>query len=69
MRNELLTDGDVARLLKLSRRQVWKLLAMERICKPVRMGRSVRWRAADIEWFIAVGCDMAAFDGDRKEVV
>lgn len=53
---QLLTDFDIANLLKVSRRQVWKLLAMGRLPDPLRISRSVRWRAADIDKWIENGC-------------
>jgi len=55
---ELLTDVEIAELLKISRRQTWKLLAMGRLPEPIRLGgsRSVRWRADDIHRWIANGC-------------
>ncbi len=53
---ELLTVKDVAALLRISTRQVWKLLASGRIPSPVRLSRSVRFRATDIERWIRLGC-------------
>ena len=43
MEAKLWTVKDVAQALKVSQRQVWKLLAGGRIPAPVRIGRSVRW--------------------------
>lgn len=68
MSNELLTVGEVARLLKVSIRQVWKLKSSGRICPPVHVGRSVRWRAEDIARFIEFGCDMDRLNAESKEV-
>ena len=53
---ELLTVKDVAARLRISQRQVWKLLASGRIPAPVRISRSVRWRAGDITRWIELGC-------------
>jgi predicted DNA-binding transcriptional regulator AlpA len=58
---QLVRARDVAQLLQLSTRQVWRLLAMECLPRPVRLGRSVRWRLADLDRFIADGCDMRSF--------
>ena len=52
----LLSAPAVARMLDLSARQVWRLLAGGRIPRPVRIGRSVRWRPADLAQWIADGC-------------
>lgn len=53
---QLLKDGEVARRLGVSRRQVWKLLAGGQLPEPVRVGGSVRWREADIVAWIQAGC-------------
>ena len=66
MQTELLTVRDVAAALKVSPRQVWKLQAQGRLPAAVRLGRSVRWRESDVATFIAVGCDMRAFDAERE---
>ncbi len=51
---ELLTTGDVARFLKISRRQVQILRREGRLCQPLRIGsRSVRWRQEDVSAFLA----------------
>ena len=46
---ELLDVKDVARLLKLSRRQVWRLRSAGEIPQPIKIGNSVRWNRTDIE--------------------
>lgn len=63
---ELLTVREVARLIKLSSRQVYKLSAMGSLPRPVKLGRSTRWREVDIATFVANGCRMdAAAEGAR----
>jgi len=54
--SELLTAKDVAAALRVSCRQVWKLTSCGRLPAPVRLSRSVRWRAADIARFVELGC-------------
>ena len=62
----LLTVREVADPLRVSSRQVWKLTSSGRIPAPVRLSRSVRWRASDIDRFIELGCpSREAFDADR----
>lgn len=51
--DRLLTVGEVARLLSVSTRQVWKLRASKRLPPGVKLSRSARWRASDIARFIA----------------
>lgn len=54
----LVTVKEVAERLRISSRQVWKLLSSDRLPPPVRIGgsRSVRWRSADISRYIDLGC-------------
>ena len=52
----LLTVRDVAAALKVSPRQVWKLSSSGRLPTPVRLSRSVRWRANDIARWVELGC-------------
>lgn len=62
---ELLNVKDVAARLRISRRQVWKLLSSGRIPAPVRLSRSVRWRADDIDQWIRLGCpNREKFEGE-----
>jgi prophage regulatory protein len=53
---QLLRDAQVAKLLGVSRRQVWKLLSAGLMPEPVRVGGSVRWRETDIQEWIRQGC-------------
>ena len=64
---ELLDVRDVAKRLKLSPRQIWKLTSTGRLPKPLRIGRSVRWRAADLARFLEAGADMERFTADTAE--
>lgn len=52
----LMTVRDVAAALKVSARQIWKLNSTGRLPAPVRLSRSVRWRAGDIAEFVRLGC-------------
>lgn len=52
----LLNVNQVAERLGISSRQCWKLLCAGRFPKPVRLGRSVRWRQDVITKFIERGC-------------
>ena len=40
--------GEVASLLGISQRHVWKLAAAGQLPQPVRLGRSVRWLHEDL---------------------
>ena len=50
---KLLTVNDVAKLLKLSTRSVWRLVKAKTIVKPIRIGGSIRWRASDVATWLA----------------
>ena len=50
----LLDVQQVAGILQLSQRTVWRLASSGDIPKPVKLGpRLVRWRLADIERFVS----------------
>ena len=50
---KLLTVNDVAKLLKLSTRSVWRLVKAKTIVKPIRIGGAIRWRPSDVATWIA----------------
>ncbi|MGO9597026.1 MAG: helix-turn-helix transcriptional regulator [Isosphaeraceae bacterium] len=52
----LLNAEEVAAMLGVSERTLWRLLSAGRVPKPVRFGRSTRWRLADVEEWINRGC-------------
>lgn len=60
--DELLTVRELAKALKVSARQIWKLHSSGRLPAAVRLARSSRWRAADFSRFIDAGCDMRQFE-------
>lgn len=55
----LLSVGDVAEKLNCSPRHVRRLADRGAMPRPVRVGRLVRWRSADIEQWIVEGCPAA----------
>jgi excisionase family DNA binding protein len=52
----LLDLREVAQLLHCSRRHVQRLAERRCMPNPVRLGTLVRWRRADIDYWIAAGC-------------
>jgi predicted DNA-binding transcriptional regulator AlpA len=52
----LITAEDVARLLKLSTRSVWRMKSAGAIPSPIRVGAAVRWRMDEIKKWIEDGC-------------
>lgn len=49
---ELLTAREVAQVLRISERSVWRLCSEKKIPSPLHVGGAARWMKADIErWF------------------
>lgn len=60
----LMSARDLGEVLRISVRSVWRLNASGKLPRPVRIGRSVRWRRCDIDRWIELGCpDRRTFDG------
>lgn len=53
---ELLTIRELAKVLKLSPRSIWRLVKNQELPAPVRIGGSIRWRADAITRWIDEGC-------------
>ena len=52
----LLPASRVAKMLQVSTRTLWRLLAAGKLINPVKLGRSVRWRKDELMKWIAAGC-------------
>jgi predicted DNA-binding transcriptional regulator AlpA len=52
----LVTALELARLLHVSLRTLWRLSSASLIPEPVRLGGTVRWRLDEIKNWIAAGC-------------
>jgi excisionase family DNA binding protein len=52
----LLSARQVAKLLQISQRTLWRLLSAGAIISPVKLGRSVRWRKDELIQWVADGC-------------
>jgi len=62
---ELLTVGDVARLLRCSIRHVYRLADSGAMPRPVRLGQLVRWSRPAVSDWIAAGCPAVRRGGKR----
>ncbi len=63
---ELLTAADLCSLLKLDARTLRVLRHEGRVPEPIKLGRSLRWRRAEIEaWIAAQGADTDARAEER----
>lgn len=52
----LIPPCEVAHLLGISVRTLWRLLAAGEVPEPVRLRKAVRWRRSDIEAWLVAGC-------------
>lgn len=52
----LVTAEEVARMLNVSVRSIWRMRSAGHVPKPIRMGGNIRWRRIDIEEWVAAGC-------------
>ena len=53
---ELLTIRELATILKVSQRSIWRLVASGQLVEPLRVGGSIRWRHDTIRDWINSGC-------------
>lgn len=54
--NLLISAEELATILKVSKRTLWRLLSGAKLPRPVHVGRSPRWRLNEINAWIAAGC-------------
>ncbi|MFC1634556.1 helix-turn-helix transcriptional regulator [Planctomycetota bacterium] len=59
---ELCTAKELAEMLSLSVRTVWRLRSAGKLPQPVNVGSSCRWRVCDVEKWLSVNCDMNRFN-------
>lgn len=59
---------ELAEMLDVSLRQVWRLNAAGKLPKPIRLGGSVRWKRAEIQNWFEAGCPDRKTWEARKEV-
>lgn len=52
----LIAADEVAAMLDVSTRTVWRLLSTGRMVQPLRIGGSVRWRLDEVREWIKNGC-------------
>jgi prophage regulatory protein len=52
----LMTVEDLAKLLHVSVRTVWRLRRNASLPHPVKIGGGVRWRKSDVKTWIEQGC-------------
>ena len=62
----LIAAEEVARLMGISERTLWRLLSAGKIPKPLHVGRSARWRLAEVREWIDRGCPVGKGDDIRR---
>lgn len=56
----LVTAGQLAGILQVSKRTLWRMQSAGRLPCAIRIGGIVRWRLAEIEKWISAGCPVQA---------
>ncbi len=62
----LLTVMEVAEMLGLSERTVYRLADLGKMPRPVKIGAAVRWRRSELETWIEEGCPASQRKGKKK---
>jgi predicted DNA-binding transcriptional regulator AlpA len=52
----LISADDLAALMQISTRTLWRLLSAKQVPKPIRLGGSTRWRLDQVRKWIEQGC-------------
>jgi prophage regulatory protein len=53
---QLVTAEELAGMLAVSTRTLWRLLSAGKLIEPVRIGGSTRWRLQEVQEWISEGC-------------
>jgi prophage regulatory protein len=67
--NQLMTVEDLAKLLRVSVRTVWRLRRNASVPRPVKIGGGVRWRISDVRAWIEQGCKPETSERGKAAVV
>ena len=52
----LLTIRELAKILKISQRSIWRLVSSGKLIQPLHIGGSIRWRQDEVFKWIERGC-------------
>ena len=52
----LVNARELAKMLAIGERTLWRLLASGKLVEPVKIGGATRWRVDEVEAWIAAGC-------------
>ncbi|MBL6707514.1 MAG: helix-turn-helix domain-containing protein [Planctomycetaceae bacterium] len=70
IRPTLITDKDVAQMLKISVRHLHRIKSRGDIIQPVKIGKLTRWNLEQVEQWIQSGCqspEKANNEGERRD--
>jgi predicted DNA-binding transcriptional regulator AlpA len=56
----LIRANELAGILNVSRRTLWRLKSAGALPRPMRLGAAIRWRFEEIKQWIAAGCPTPA---------
>ncbi|MHB8863461.1 MAG: helix-turn-helix transcriptional regulator [Pirellulaceae bacterium] len=62
----LISAPELAKILGISARSVWRLLSAGKLPAPVRLGGAVRWRRSDVLAWIEQGCPPDSTSSDQR---
>jgi len=66
--SQLLSANELAKVLSLSKRQIFRLNSSHKIPKPIHIGGSIRWAENTISDWLAVGApDRKTFESLKSE--
>jgi predicted DNA-binding transcriptional regulator AlpA len=52
----LISASELAEMLQVSTRTLWRLRSAGKLIKPIKLGGSTRWRLDEVQAWIAAGC-------------
>jgi predicted DNA-binding transcriptional regulator AlpA len=55
-RPALISANELADLLQISTRTLWRLRSAGKLVEPIKLGGSTRWRVDEVQKWISAGC-------------
>lgn len=52
----MITAEEFSKMMKVSKRTLWRLLSAGKLIEPIRLGGNTRWRLRDVQIWIDEGC-------------
>ncbi len=65
----LITAAELASMMRISLRSLWRMRSAGQLPQPIRFGGTVRWRLSDVKSWIAEGCPQPeSRENERRRV-